>query len=155
LLRRAAAFFTASGIDRIERVLTDQAWPYRKSFARQQTKPLPTSRGRQTHPCLPATTARSNASTAPCATNGPTCGPTPATPNAPTPWRPGALADFLHTYNHHRCHTALLRAHYGVIAVPQEVGPEAEGAKGATLRGYGPLRSRCTPLSRPGQPLAR
>ncbi len=31
--RRAAAFFTAHGIDHIERVLTDNAWPYRKSFA--------------------------------------------------------------------------------------------------------------------------
>ncbi|MEY9988261.1 transposase InsO family protein [Streptomyces sp. V4I8] len=35
-LRRAAAFFTACGIDRIERVLTDNAWPYRKSFAWRQ-----------------------------------------------------------------------------------------------------------------------
>jgi hypothetical protein len=35
-LRRAAAFFSASGIDRIERVLTDNAWPYRKSSAWRQ-----------------------------------------------------------------------------------------------------------------------
>ncbi|MFD4029195.1 hypothetical protein ACFWVP_01305 [Streptomyces sp. NPDC058637] len=33
LLHRAAAFFTAHGIDRIECVLTDNAGPYRKSFA--------------------------------------------------------------------------------------------------------------------------
>ncbi|MCE3035784.1 DDE-type integrase/transposase/recombinase, partial [Streptomyces sp. CMSTAAHL-2] len=32
-LRRAAAFFATHGITRIERVLTDNAWPYRKSFA--------------------------------------------------------------------------------------------------------------------------
>jgi transposase InsO family protein len=35
-LRRAAAFFTTCGISRIERVLTDNAWPYHKSFAWQQ-----------------------------------------------------------------------------------------------------------------------
>ncbi len=35
-LRRAAAFFADSGVDRIDRVLTDNAWPYRKSLARQQ-----------------------------------------------------------------------------------------------------------------------
>ncbi len=35
-LRGAAALFAASGIDRIERVLTDNAWPYCKSFAWQQ-----------------------------------------------------------------------------------------------------------------------
>lgn len=32
-LRRAAAFFATCGITRAERVLTDNAWPYRKSFA--------------------------------------------------------------------------------------------------------------------------
>jgi transposase InsO family protein len=35
-LRRAAAFFAECGIDRVERVLTDNAWPYRKSFAWRQ-----------------------------------------------------------------------------------------------------------------------
>src|SRR3954454_17123613 len=35
-LRRAADFFAAAGIDRIERVLTDNAWPYRKGFAWRQ-----------------------------------------------------------------------------------------------------------------------
>ncbi|MER6573910.1 leucine zipper domain-containing protein, partial [Streptomyces sp. NPDC001093] len=35
-LRRAAAFFATCGIDRVERVLTDNAWPYRKSFAWRQ-----------------------------------------------------------------------------------------------------------------------
>ncbi|MEU7046804.1 IS481 family transposase, partial [Streptomyces varsoviensis] len=35
-LRRAAAFFQAAGIDRVERVLTDNAWPYRKSSAWRQ-----------------------------------------------------------------------------------------------------------------------
>ncbi|WP_328546934.1 IS481 family transposase [Streptomyces platensis] len=35
-LTRAAAFFAACGIDRIERVLTDNAWTYRKSTAFRQ-----------------------------------------------------------------------------------------------------------------------
>ncbi|WP_406476295.1 IS481 family transposase [Streptomyces platensis] len=35
-LTRAAAFFAARGIDRIERVLTDNAWTYRKSTAFRQ-----------------------------------------------------------------------------------------------------------------------
>ncbi|MEJ8648447.1 IS481 family transposase [Streptomyces sp. MS1.AVA.3] len=35
-LTRAAAFFAAHGIDRIERVLTDNAWAYRKSTAFRQ-----------------------------------------------------------------------------------------------------------------------
>lgn len=35
-LARAAAFFATHGIDRIERALTDNAWPYRKSFAWRQ-----------------------------------------------------------------------------------------------------------------------
>lgn len=65
-LRRAAAFFHATGIDRIERVLTDNARPYRK--AQPGGKPWPTS----------ASPANSQ-----------------------------ALTDLLHTYNHHRCHTAL------------------------------------------------
>lgn len=61
-LRRAAAFFAGCGIDRIERVLTDDAAP-------TAHRPM----------------AKSNASTAPCSTSGPTNGPTPATSNARQP----------------------------------------------------------------------
>ena len=84
-LRRAAAFFTTLGITRIERVLTDNAWSYRKSFAWRQAlaelgppadSPAPTDR---------RPTARSNASTAPCSTNGPTNALTPAIPNEAHP----------------------------------------------------------------------
>lgn len=86
-LRRAAAFFAARGIDRIERVLTDNAWPYRESFAWRQALADLGAAGKLTRAYRPQTTARSNASTAPCSTNGPTCGPTPATPYAPQPWQ--------------------------------------------------------------------
>ncbi len=58
----------------------------------------------QTHPPLPARrpTARSNASTAPCSTNGPTPSPTAQNTNDAQ-----AFPQWLHTYNHHRGHTAL------------------------------------------------
>jgi hypothetical protein len=91
-LQRAAAFFATCGIDRIGRVLTDNAWPYRKSLAWRQAladlgaagKLTRVYRGRRP-------TARSNASTAPCSTNGPTSGPTPATPSAPPPWQTSCI----------------------------------------------------------------
>ncbi|GAA2626874.1 IS481-like element IS1649 family transposase [Streptomyces vastus] len=83
-LRRAAAFFATCGIDRSERVLTDNAWPYRKSFAWRQALSNLGATDKPTRAYRPQT-ARSNASTGPCSTNGPTSGPTPATPHAPTP----------------------------------------------------------------------
>lgn len=56
-LRRAARFFTAHGIDRIERVLTDNAWPYRKRLRLAAAPGLP-RREPQTHPRLPASDQR-------------------------------------------------------------------------------------------------
>jgi transposase InsO family protein len=46
--------------------------------------------------------ARSNASTAPCSTSEPTY-----SPHTSNDERTAALDTFLHTYNYHRCHTAL------------------------------------------------
>lgn len=86
-LRRAAAFFAASGIGRVERVLTDNAWPYRKSFAWQQALADLGAVGKLTRAYRPQTNGRSNASTAPCSMSGPTYGPTPATPNGRKPWQ--------------------------------------------------------------------
>ena len=57
-LTRAAAFFHAHGITRVERVLTDNAWAYLRPYTGNEQ-------------------------------------------------RTAALEDFLHTYNYHRCHTAL------------------------------------------------
>jgi transposase len=62
-LTRAAAFFATCGINRIERVLTDNAWPYRKSSAWRQ------------------------ALTGLGATSKLTRIYTPATTNAPPPWQ--------------------------------------------------------------------
>ncbi|AGS73888.1 IS481 family transposase [Streptomyces collinus] len=101
-LRRAATFFAAAGIDRIERVLTDNAWPYRKSFAWQQALTDLGAAGKLTRIYRPQTNGKVErfnrtlldewAYLRPYQTNDE---------------RNQALADFLHTYNHHRCHTAL------------------------------------------------
>jgi transposase InsO family protein len=101
-LRRAAAFFTTCGIDRIERVLTDNAWPYRKSFAWRQALADLGAAGKLTRIYRPQTNGKVErfnrtlldewAYLRPYTTNQE---------------RTEALADFLHTYNHHRCHTAL------------------------------------------------
>ncbi|GGT56186.1 IS481 family transposase [Streptomyces kurssanovii] len=101
-LRRAAAFFAAHGIDRIERVLTDNAWSYRKSALWQQALTDLGATGKRTRPYRPQTNGKVErfnrtlldewAYIRPCTSND---------------QRTSALADFLHTYNHHRCHTAL------------------------------------------------
>jgi transposase InsO family protein len=100
-LRRAAAFFATCGIDRIERVLTDNAWPYRKSFAWQQALADLGATGKLTRAYRPQTNGKVErfnrtlldewAYLRPCTSNTE---------------RTAALTDFLHTYNHHRCHTA-------------------------------------------------
>ena len=101
-LRRTAAFFEASGIDRIERVLTDNAWPYRKSFAWRHALADLGAAGKLTRAYRPRTNGKVErfnrtlldewADLKPCTSNDE---------------RTAALADFLHTYNPHRCHTAL------------------------------------------------
>ncbi|WP_190009930.1 IS481 family transposase [Streptomyces griseoviridis] len=100
--RRAAAFFRTAGIGRIERVLTDNAWPYRKSFAWQQALADLGATGKLTRAYRPQTDGKVErfnrtlldewACLRPCTSNTE---------------RTTALADVLHTYNHHRCHTAL------------------------------------------------
>ncbi|WP_369198962.1 IS481 family transposase [Streptomyces djakartensis] len=101
-LRRAAAFFTTCDILRIERVLTDNAWPYRKSLAWQQALADLGASGKLTRIYRPQTNGKVErfnrtlldewAYLRPYTTNQE---------------RTEALADFLHTYNHHPCHTAL------------------------------------------------
>ncbi|MEU4039642.1 IS481 family transposase [Streptomyces collinus] len=101
-LTRAAAFFATCGIDRIERALTDNAWPYRKSSAWRQALADLGAAGKLTRIYRPQTNGKVErfnrtlldewAYLRPYQTNDE---------------RTAALADFLHTYNHHRCHTAL------------------------------------------------
>ncbi|MGW5043872.1 IS481 family transposase [Streptomyces griseoluteus] len=101
-LRRAAAFFAASGIDRIERVLTDNAWPYRKSFAWRQTLADLRAAGKLTRIYRPQTNGKVERFNRTLLDEWAYL--RPYTSNTE---RTDALADFLHTYNHHRCHTAL------------------------------------------------
>lgn len=84
-LTRAAAFFHSQGITRIERVLTDNAWAYRKGLAGKPSWASSARPGNSHVPTGPRPTARSNASTEPCWTSGPTCGPTPPTRSGPKP----------------------------------------------------------------------
>ncbi|MFJ9721122.1 IS481 family transposase, partial [Streptomyces sp. NPDC101213] len=101
-LRRAAAFFTAAGIDRIERVLTDNAWPYRKSFAWQQALVDLGASHKLTRAYRPQTNGKVERFNRTLLDEW-----AYLRPYASNPERTKALADFLHTYNHHRCHTAL------------------------------------------------
>ncbi|BCK73066.1 hypothetical protein Srufu_070190 [Streptomyces libani subsp. rufus] len=101
-LDSAAAFFQAVGIDRIERVLTDNAWPYRKSFAWRDALARLGATGKLTRAYRPQTNGKVErfhhtlldewAYRRPYTSNDE---------------RTAALDTFLHTYNHHRCHTAL------------------------------------------------
>ncbi|MFE2359363.1 IS481 family transposase, partial [Streptomyces parvulus] len=101
-LRRAAAFFTAHGIDRVERVLTDNAWPYRKSFAWRDALSDLGASGRLTRAYRPQTNGKVERFNRTLLEEWAYL--RPYTSNHE---RTAALADFLHTYNHHRCHTAL------------------------------------------------
>ncbi|WP_437090094.1 IS481 family transposase [Streptomyces sp. enrichment culture] len=101
-LRRAAAFFTAHGIDHVERVLTDNAWPYRKSFAWQQALADLGATGKLTRAYRPQTNGKVERFNRTLLDEWAYL--RPYTSNTE---RTAALADFLHTYNHHRCHTAL------------------------------------------------
>ncbi|MFE9143783.1 IS481 family transposase [Streptomyces tubercidicus] len=101
-LDRAATFFQNVGIDRIERVLTDNAWPYRKNFAWRDALARLGATGKLTRAYRPPTNGKVErfhraladewAYTRPYTSNDE---------------RTAALPDFLHTYNHHRSHTAL------------------------------------------------
>jgi transposase InsO family protein len=103
-LRRAASWFAAHGIPRIERVMTDNAWAYRNSAAWRQALAELGAEAKFIRPYRPQTNGKAerfnrtlieewgyaqvyDSSTA----------------------RAAALPEFLHTYNHHRAHTALGR----------------------------------------------
>ena len=98
-LRRAAAFFTAHGI---ERVLTDNAFAYRKSFAWKNALNDLNATGEITRIHRPQTNGKVER-----------FNPTLADewaynrPYTNNDERTAALQDFPHTHNHHRSHTAL------------------------------------------------
>ncbi|MGW1803404.1 IS481 family transposase, partial [Streptomyces sp. NPDC001984] len=101
-LRRAAAFFAGAGIDRVERVLTDNAWPYRKSFAWRQALADLGATGKLTRIYRPQTNGKVERFNRTLLDEWAYLRPYTSNDE-----RTAALADFLHTYNHHRCHTAL------------------------------------------------
>ncbi|MGW4979707.1 IS481 family transposase [Streptomyces mirabilis] len=101
-LRRAAAFFATTGIDRVERVLTDNAWVYRKSSAWRQALADLGASGKLTRIYRPQTNGKVERFNRTLLDEWAYL--RPYTSNNE---RTAALADFLHTYNHHRCHTAL------------------------------------------------
>ncbi|MFE5713720.1 IS481 family transposase [Streptomyces sp. NPDC056501] len=101
-LTRAAAFFQTCGITRIERVLTDNAWAYRKSMAWKAALADLGATGKLTRAYRPQTNGKVERFNRTLLDEWAYL--RPYTSNHE---RTQALADFLHTYNHHRCHTAL------------------------------------------------
>ncbi|WP_327676704.1 IS481 family transposase [Streptomyces sp. NBC_00467] len=101
-LSRAATFFAAHGIDRIERVLTDNAWSYRKSSLWKQALADLGAAGKLTRPYRPQTNGKVERFNRTLLDEW-----AYQRPYTSNDQRTAALADFLHTYNYHRCHTAL------------------------------------------------
>ncbi|MFI1760449.1 IS481 family transposase, partial [Streptomyces sp. NPDC020571] len=101
-LTRAAAFFQHQGITRIERVLTDNAWAYRKGLAWKAVLGDLGATGKLTRAYRPQTNGKVERFNRTLADEWAYLRPYTSNDE-----RTAALADFLHTYNHHRCHTAL------------------------------------------------
>jgi transposase InsO family protein len=101
-LRSAAAWFATVGINRIERVLTDNAKAYRTSQAWQQALAALGAQARFTRPRRPQTNGKAERFNRTLADEW--AYQQPYTNSAD---RAAALPGWLHTYNHHRNHTAL------------------------------------------------
>ncbi|MGW0314058.1 IS481 family transposase [Streptomyces flavidovirens] len=101
-LTRAAAFFHAHGIASIERVLTDNAWAYRKGLAWKAALATLGATGKLTRAYRPQTNGKVERFNRTLLEEW-----AYLRPYTSNEQRSQALADFLHTYNHHRCHTAL------------------------------------------------
>ncbi|KPC64657.1 IS481 family transposase [Streptomyces chattanoogensis] len=101
-LARAAAFFHAHGIERIERVLTDNAWAYRKGLAWKQALIQIGATGKLTRAYRPQTNGKVERFNRTLLEERAYLRPYTSNDE-----RTAALDGFLHTYNYHRCHTAL------------------------------------------------
>ncbi|MET9625564.1 IS481 family transposase, partial [Streptomyces sp. NPDC006464] len=101
-LTRAAAFFHSHGIDHIERVLTDNAWAYRRGLAWKNALAELGATGKLTRAYRPQTNGKVERFNRTLLDEWAYLKPYHSNNE-----RTEALADFLHTYNHHRCHTAL------------------------------------------------
>jgi transposase InsO family protein len=101
-LLRAAAFYATCGIDRIERVLTDNAMTYRKSLAWKKALAQLGAAGKHTRAYRPQTNGKVERFNRTLTEEWAYI--RPYTSNSQ---RTEAFTDFLHAYNYHRCHTAL------------------------------------------------
>jgi transposase InsO family protein len=101
-LRSAAAWFATVGIDRIERVLTDNAMAYRKSHAWRQAMVDVGAQQRFTRSYRPQTNGKAERFNRTLADEWAYIRPFDSSAD-----RAAALPGWLHTYNHHRNHTAL------------------------------------------------
>jgi transposase InsO family protein len=101
-LRRAAAHFTGLGIERIERVMTDNAMAYRRGRAWHQALADLGAQARFTRSYRPQTNGKAERF------NRTMCDEwIYSRPFTSSQDRADALPLWLHTYNHHRAHTAL------------------------------------------------
>uniref|UniRef100_UPI000B300D16 integrase core domain-containing protein n=1 Tax=Herbidospora cretacea TaxID=28444 RepID=UPI000B300D16 len=101
-LRRAAAFFAAHGITRIHRVITDNALNYRRAHAWKQALAELGAAAKHTRPHRPQTNGKVERFNRTLLDEW--AYQRIYTSNTQ---RAAALQDFLHSYNYHRCHTAL------------------------------------------------
>jgi transposase InsO family protein len=101
-LTRAATWFAAHGIDRIERVMTDNALAYRRSTAWRQALADLDAQPRFTRAYRPQTNGKAERFNRTLADEW-----AYARPFTSSVDRAAALPAWLHTYNHHRGHTAL------------------------------------------------
>ena len=101
-LTRAAAWFAAQGISRIERVMTDNAFAYRRSRAWRQALDQIGAQPRFTRAYRPQTNGKAERFNRTLLEEWGY-----ARPFNSSAERTAALPQFLHTYNHHRAHTAL------------------------------------------------
>ena len=101
-LRSAAAWFATAGIDRIERVMTDNAMAYRRSHAWRHARAELGAQPRFTRSYRPQTNGKAERVNRTLADEW--AYQRPFTSSAD---RAAALPGWLHTYNHHRNHTAL------------------------------------------------
>jgi transposase InsO family protein len=101
-LLRAAAHFKLLGIERIERVLTDNARAYRQGKAWHAALDQLGAQARFTRPYRPQTNGKAERFNRTLADEW-----AYARPFTSSAERAAALPEWLHTYNHHRTHTAL------------------------------------------------